>query len=153
MHRRHGNPGTKLATAIGSSVQEVSSQSVVAAVESTFVGELAHHAAAEVKKAKDRHQQAATSRVLRCSEGNCGSRRCCKAHTQAAGLQFPVLIARTHLAAHIPGSNAQLMAAVSCAAVLEYITAELLDLGVNAALAQSCISTVKHKFHRVRVRQ
>ena len=99
----------------------VSARHVQTAVRLFVPGELAKHAVSEGTKAvvkyhnTDKTRGRSTTRSMR------------------AGLQFPVAKVETMLRAKLSGFNMGQATAVYMAAVLEYLTAEILELAGNAA--------------------
>ncbi|KAL6057556.1 Histone H2B type 1-A [Balamuthia mandrillaris] len=104
-----------------SGAKTISSREIQTAVRLLLPGELAKHAVSEGTKAVTKFQSSL-------GEGGSGGGN----HSQRAGLQFPVGLLRSWLKAHSK-VNVGKSAPVYLAAVLEYLSAEILELSGNAA--------------------
>ena len=116
----------------------ISSRDIQVAVQITLPGELARHAVSEGTKAVTKYnstiqtEQETKARVTAKAKGSAkkakGSSRSAK-----AGLQFPVTRTERVMTEYSAADRKSAGAAVYLTAVIEYLTAELLELAGNAA--------------------
>lgn len=112
----------------------VSSREVQSAIRLVFPGELAKHAVSEGTKAVTRFTSADDGAGKGKGKGGRGDKKKATSHSAMAGLQFPVGRVARHMKQSRVASRIGRGAPVYMAAVLEYLTAEVLELAGNAAV-------------------